>query len=27
MKKDYTLQLNNISKKYKDGDQENLVLN
>jgi len=28
MKKDeYTLQLNNISKKYQDGDQENLVLN
>jgi len=27
MKNEYTLQLNNISKKYQDGDQENLVLN
>jgi putative ABC transport system ATP-binding protein len=27
MKNEYTLQLNNISKKYQDGEQENLVLN
>ena len=27
MKNEYTLQLNNISKTYQDGDQENLVLN
>lgn len=27
MKNEYMLQLNNISKKYQDGDQENLVLN
>jgi putative ABC transport system ATP-binding protein len=27
MQNEYTLQLNNISKKYQDGEQENLVLN
>jgi len=27
MKNEYKVQLNNISKKYQDGDQENLVLN